>query len=137
MPNLSIRLIDNQPFIVATAGKRETVSTLSEFIAGQRQHISTSQAEIAGHLPLSESLDQQIAAALIAGTDSTAPRILLAENQKVIAGLHSQIADAEQSIEAATSLVDECAADAIRAADALALEKLTSPLDRILQEHHA
>ena len=137
MPNISLRQIDNQPFIVSTTGKHEALHTLTEYIASQRQSIAAAEGEIAGHLPLSESLDQQIAAALIAGTDSTAPRILLAENQKVIAGLHSQIADAEQSIEAATSLVDECAADAIRAADALALEKLTSPLDRILQEHHA
>lgn len=131
---MQIRMIDQQPFVVTTQGKREVIQTPAEARQTEQREIDEGRAHIGQLDKAGAVIRQRLESELIDGIDTNATRAELAAIGDEIHGIQREVDAAGQRLKDIDRLIDQRAAAAIQQADTARLAAMTAPFDLALKE---
>jgi hypothetical protein len=131
---MEIRMIDNQPFVVSTHGKKESILSPAEARQTEQREIEEGRAHIEQLDKAAATVRQRLESELIEGIDTSATRADLAAIEDEIHGIQREVDAAGQRFKNIDVMLDSHAAAAIQKAADARLAALIAPFNSALKE---
>ena len=132
---MELRIISDEKFIVATAGKKETLLTPGQAVAAEHRIIDENELAISACRKDAANVQRRIEAALLSGDPTRPLRDELVAINEQEDTLKEIVGEALDNIRAIWNLCDEHDAAAMAQADKARLAALTTPHQDLLESY--